>query len=461
MNAIGAARAALAGEEAWLVGGAVRDELLGREVTDADVAVTGDVRAAARRVATACGGAPFPLSDAFGAWRVVGPGRAWHVDLVPLQGGSVDADLAVRDFTFNSMARPLEGGELRDPHGGAADLAARRLRTVSGRALEADPLRCLRAARFAGELGLEVEEATAAAVRAHAPGLAGIAGERVFGELKRLLAAPDPVRGLRIMDRLGVTAVVLPELHALGGVEQNVFHHLDVLEHTYAVVEAVVALERDPAATGLPRHAQALRARFSEPLADDLSRGAALRWAALLHDIAKPRTRAQRPDGRVTFVGHDGEGAEMAAAILRRLRASERLTAYVATLTRHHLSIGFLIHERPLAARAAWRFMTATRPHAADVVALTVADRLATRGRNAEAATAAHLEVARDMLDHVLADAPRPPLLRGDELARALGRSPGPWLGPVLARLEEDRYSGELDTPEAAVERARSLLGDA
>jgi poly(A) polymerase len=461
VSAIAAARAGLAGEEAWLVGGAVRDELLGREVTDADVAVRGDVRATARRVAAACGGSPFALSDAFGAWRVVGPGRAWHVDLVPLHGDSVEADLAVRDFTFNAMARPLEGGALHDPHGGAADLAARRVRAVSERALEADPLRCLRAARLAGELGLEVEEATAAAVRAHAPALAGIAGERVFGELKRLLGAPDPVRGLRIMDGLGVTAVVLPELHALAGVEQNVFHHLDVLEHTYAVVEAAAALEREPAEAGLGRHARALRERFAQPLADDLTRGGALRWAALLHDIAKPRTRAQRPDGRVTFVGHDGEGAEMATAILRRLRASERLAAYVADLTRHHLSIGFLIHERPLGRRAAWRFMAATRPHAADVVALTVADRLATRGRNAEPATAAHLEVARDMLDHVLADAPRPPLVRGDDLARALGRTPGPWLGPVLARLEEDRYAGDLGTPEAAVERARSLLGDA
>jgi poly(A) polymerase len=459
VSALDAARRALAGEEAWLVGGAVRDALLGRgHLTDADVAVRGDARVAARTLAARAGGSPFPLSHAYGAWRVVARDRSWHVDVVPLQGDSIEEDLAQRDFTMNAMAEPLAGGERVDPHGGVADLEARRVRMVSEAALESDPLRCLRAARLACRLGFGVEPGTAAAVRARAGGLSEVAGERVFSELRLLLASEDPVRGLRTMDALGVTAVVIPELAALAGVEQNVFHHLDVLEHTYAVLAAVVELERDPAAAGLERHAPTLRELLAQPLGDELTRGGGLRWAALLHDIAKPATREQGPEGRVTFLGHDALGADVAAGILRRLRASQRLAGYVSTLTRHHLSVGFLVHTRPLDARAAWRFLEATRPYGADVVALTVADRQATRGRNAEPAIAAHVEVAQDMLDHVLADEPRPPLVRGDELARALGRRPGPWLGPVLAQLEEDRYAGELDSAEEAVERARSLL---
>jgi poly(A) polymerase len=453
-------RRVLAGADAWIVGGAVRDALLGRAVTDADVALAGDVRRAARRVARETGGAPFPLSDAFGAWRVVARDHSWQIDLVPLQGDSIESDLALRDFTINAMAEHVAGGPRIDPHGGAGDLAARCVRMVSEPALEADPLRTLRAARIAAELGFEVEPATVAAVRAHAGGLAQVAGERVFGELKRLVGGEDPVRGLRLMAELSVADAVLPELTALGGVEQNIFHHLDVLDHTLAVLDAAVALARDPAAAGLGRHEGAIRELLARPLADDLDRAGGLRWAALLHDIAKPETRGERPDGRVTFIGHDQRGAEVAAAILRRLRASERLANYVAALTRNHLSIGFLVHERPLDRRTAWRFLRATRPYSADVVLLTVADRLATRGRNAEPAIAAHLEVADAMLGHAFADSQRPPLVRGDDLARALGRTPGPWLGELLARIEEDRYAGELSTPEEAVERARSLLGE-
>jgi len=147
------ARDVLAGEEAWVVGGAVRDRLLGRVTDDVDVALSGDPRAAARRIARAAGGASFRLSGEFGAWRAVGPGHAWHIDVVPLRDGDLAADLAARDFTINAMAEPLAGGELVDPHGGRDDLAARRLRMVSARALREDPLRTPRAARRAACAG--------------------------------------------------------------------------------------------------------------------------------------------------------------------------------------------------------------------------------------------------------------------------------------------------------------------
>jgi len=197
------ARAALAEEEAWLVGGAVRDRLLGRETIDVDVALAGDPRRAARRVAKAAGGSAFELSGAFGAWRAVGPDHAWHVDLVPLRDGDVAADLAARDFTINAMAQPLAGGETVDPHGGREDLAARRLRMVSAEALRADPLRTLRAVRLAVELGLEIEPATARAVAAEAPGIERVAPERVFAELKRIVGAPAVRRGLGLMKAHG------------------------------------------------------------------------------------------------------------------------------------------------------------------------------------------------------------------------------------------------------------------
>jgi len=453
------AREVLAGQPAWLVGGAVRDRLLGRDTMDIDVALTGDPREAAVRVARSAGGTPFELSGAFGAWRVTGPGGAWHLDLVRLRDGDIEADLAARDFTINAMAEPLAGGELVDPHAGRADLEARRVRMVSARALEDDPLRTLRAARLAVELVLEVEPETREAVRRHAPGIAGVAPERVFGELKRIVCAEDAVRGLELASELGVAAVVLPELEALRGVDQNVFHHLDVHGHTLAVLGAVAGMQADPSVLG--EHARAVRALLDEPIADELTRGQAMRFAALLHDAAKPATRDIRPDGRVTFIGHDDAGAELARGVLRRLRASERLIDYVAALTRHHLRLGFLVHERPLSRRSIWRYLRATEPYEVDATVFTVADRLATRGRGADEAIAAHVELAREMLGHALAHRAggRPaPLVRGHELAAELGLSPGPRVGELLAALEEARYAGEISTREDAVRLARSLL---
>ena len=458
-----ATRAALAGHEAWLVGGAVRDRLLGRATDDVDVALDADPRDAARAVARATGGAAFRLSGAFGAWRVVGPGHAWHVDLVTLRDGDIRADLAHRDFTINAMAEPLAGGELLDPHGGRADLADRILRMVSGEALADDPLRTLRAVRQAVELDLELEPGTAAEVERRAPGLERVAPERIFGELKRVVAADAVRRGLALMDSHGLTAIVLPELLPLRGVDQSAYHHADVYEHTLETLDAVIALAADPAAAGLGAQAEAVRALLLEPLADELDRGGAMRWAALLHDVAKPSTRVERDDGHVGFPGHDQEGAEVARGVLRRLRASSRLVDYVALLVRMHLRLGFLVHERPLDRRTVWRYLRLTAPHSADVTLLTVADRLATRGRNAAPAIAAHLDVARTMLDAALAEraSPRtPPLVRGDELARALGITPGPELGTLLAQLEEERYAGEIATPEDALRRARELLAE-
>ncbi len=457
-----AARSLFAGREAWIVGGAVRDRLLGRATTDLDLSLPEDPKDAARALARETGGAAFRLSGAFGAWRVVGPDHAWHVDLVVLRDGDIDADLAARDFTVNAMAEPLAGGELLDPHGGRADLAARRLRMVGPDALAADPLRTLRAVRIAVDLELTIEPETATAIGREAPGLERVAAERIFGELKQVLRSPAVRTGLQLMDAHGITAQVLPELLALRGVEQNVFHHLDVHDHTLEVLDQVTAIERDPVATGFEEHAGAVAALLREPLADELTRGEAMRLAALLHDAAKPWTRMQRDDGRVGFPGHDREGAALARTVLRRLRASEKLVDHVAALCLHHLRVGFLVHERPLDRRGVWRYLQATHPYSADVTVFTVADRLATRGKNAEPAISAHVELARELIGPALArraEGASAPLVRGDELARALGIAPSRRLGELLAQLEEDRYAGAISTREDALRRARELAG--
>jgi poly(A) polymerase len=449
----------LGDEPMWLVGGAVRDELLGRPTTDYDLAYAGDVRQLARAVARAEAAHPFALSDAFGAWRVVARDHSWQLDVVPLAGATIEEDLAERDLTINAIARGLPGTEYIDPLGGIEDLRAGRLRMVSPAAFERDPLRAVRLARLSCELEFEIDPATSEAARDSAGAVARVSPERVFAELKLMIASSRAVGALGLLDRLGVTEVVLPELEQLRGVEQSQFHHLDVHEHTRAVLAETVALERDPGPV-FGEHATALTRFLEQPLANELSRGQALRWGALFHDVAKPATRAVGAEGRVTFIGHDAAGAEMAVAALRRLRASERLCDYVAALTRHHLRLGFLIHEMPLTRRAVYRYLKACEPVQVDVTVLSVADRLATRGRGSEEAIDKHLALARDLMGEALRwrrDPPRPPV-RGDELAAAAGVRPGPELGAVLAELEEAAFAGEISTRDEALARGRELL---
>jgi poly(A) polymerase len=457
---VGITRRALGGEGGvWIVGGAVRDAVLGREVTDLDLAVAGDPGRAAKAVAREGDGHAFELSAEFATWRAVARDQGWQIDATALRGETIESDLAARDFTLGAVAVPLAGGEPVDPFGGIADLERGLLRVVGEDSFGADPLRLLRAARLAADLGLEVDPATAARAKLDSARAAEPAGERQLAELRRLVGGPDPLRGVGLLDELGLTAVVLPELEALRGVEQGPNHHLDVFGHTLAVLERTLEVEADLERFAGERAVET-RALLDEPLADEMSRGTALRFGALLHDIGKPATRGER-DGYVTFIGHDGEGAEIVGGVCGRLRASSRLTRHLKALTEHHLRLGFLVHEAPLPPRRVHEYLRATEPVAADVTLLTVADRLSARGSGpfaTEEAIEAHLSLARQMLAAALDwhhGGPPEPLLRGDELAGELGMAEGPELGGLLADLEAAQYAGEVADRQAAIEYLR------
>ena len=435
--------------DGWLVGGAIRDRLLGRPVRDFDIAVAGDPEQAARAKAAEERGPVFPLSEAFGAWRVLSADRTTTFDFAALQGTTIEEDLAQRDFTVNAIAEPLAGGALIDPHGGERDLRDGVLRLVGERAYDADPLRALRLPRFAAELGLRPEPVTERLTREAAPRLSEPSPERVFAELRRLIAADGCVEGIELADRLGVLDAVLPELTALKGVEQSRFHHLDVFDHTIEVLRCLLGLDLDPA----------VRAVLDEPLADQLTRGEALRFGALFHDIGKPATRGERTDGRVTFIGHDAVGEKMVHDIFRRLRASETLRTYVGRLTREHLVLGFLVHDSPLDRRALHAYLRRCEPVEVEVTVLSCADRVATRGEGQDSWIEAHLDLARSVLEAAMRwrkqGPPKLPL-RGDEL----GVDPGPQTGELLRELEAAVYAGEVKDRDQALALVAALRQD-
>jgi len=237
-------RELLAGEDSWVVGGAVRDELLGRPVLDVDVACA-DPRDAANRFARRYGGSVFPLSERHGAWRVVVDGAAETVDFTPV-GEGIDADLATRDFTFNAIAVHVPTGERHDPHGGRTDLEAGVIRAVAEAIFVDDPLRLLRAVRFEDELGFRMDERTEALLRASAALVTEPAGERVLAELERFSPA-----GYRRLDEVGVLAPLGGTLH----------ERLDAFDDPDFRLVVVFGdnLSRLPISNELKRYATALR----------------------------------------------------------------------------------------------------------------------------------------------------------------------------------------------------------
>lgn len=452
----------LDGAEGWMVGGAVRDVALGREVKDLDVAVAGSPEGAARAIAAALGGVAFELSEEFPAWRAKDREDAWQVDVAELRAGTIEADLALRDFTVGAIAVDLGRGEAIDPLGGLDDLEAGVIRACGPRSFSDDPLRLMRAARFVAQFGWEIDPETLELARAGASRAAEPAGERILAELILLIGARDPLAGLGAMDRIGLFESVLPEVGRLRGVVQGPNHHLDVYGHTMEVVEGILRIESDlERFTG--DRADEVSAYLSRPLADGATRATALRLGALLHDCAKPETRSEE-GGFVSFRGHDVLGAEMIEARFRELRASRKLIAYLGGLTRHHLILGFMVTQRPLSRRQVYGYLDRTDPVSIDVTLLTVADRLAARGTASIASqemVAGHMELAAELVGHGLdwdRDGPPKQFVAGNELAAELGIEPGPRLGEVMRELAAARYAGEISDASEAVDHARRFL---
>jgi putative nucleotidyltransferase with HDIG domain len=464
-ESIAVARRALGAEEdAWIVGGAVRNAILGEEVADADLAVpAGREQDAARAIAGESGGVAFALSERHATWRAIESGKGWHVDVTALRAPRIEDDLRQRDFTVNAVAVALAGGEPVDPTGGVSDAERRTLRATAEEALLADPLRLLRAPRIAAAHSLEIDPVTQVMIGSLAPSAADAAGERQLAELRQMIGGPEPMRSLSLMQALGLTPVVLPELAATRGVIQNPNHHLDVHDHTLAVLGEWLSIEADLESFDAAQ-ADRIEEFLAEPLADEMSRGQALRWGALFHDLGKPDTREER-EGTVTFIGHDRVGAELIEGICRRLRTSRALSDHLQGLALHHLRLGFMIWERPLGLERVYDYLRATEPVGADVTLLSVSDRLAARGSGplaSEEMVGAHLDVAREMLAEALAwhaEPPRPPL-SGEELRAELGVEPGPRMGEILERLRAAAFAGEVPDRASAMALARRLASE-
>lgn len=441
------------GGSGWIVGGAVRDVILDRAVVDVDIALAGDAHQAAKRIAREYDAVRFPLSDAFGAWRIKDGRLPFQVDITPLQGGSIEEDLARRDLTINAIAVDLADGAVIDSVGGGADLAAGRLRMAGPDAFRSDPVRIVRLARLACETGFTIDEATRLRARMDAGGLGSTAGERIFDELIRIAKLVDAWRGFEILDDVGGLGVIIPQLEEGRGLEQTPYHHKDVLGHTLEVVRHACEMRADP--TQLFRSAGPAVARvLAQPLADEMTRGDALMFACLFHDMAKPDTYAVTAEGRATFFGHDRVGADLAEQWCRRHKTSNRFRETMSQCVREHLALGFMVHRQPLSLRQIVRYLARTSPADVELIVLSCADRLATNGpRTTPPQIARHLDVARQVTRQMIELAERgtpTPLLDGTEIIAIAELPAGRWTAELVRALREQQIVGVVTTRDQA-----------
>lgn len=461
---------------AFLVGGSVRDFLLGRPIHDIDIVVPRGALTLGRRLADALGGAFYPLDEERDVARVLfsWQGEAFSLDVAALRGPDLEADLRARDFTINAMAMPL--ADLRreaivDSMGGLDDLAVGLLRPVSPHAFRDDPVRVLRAIRFARELHLAAAPGLEQALIADAPLVATIASERVRDEVNRMAALPAFGACLRDMDRLGLLDIVLPELAGLRGLAQPLPHRWDGLEHSLRTVEAVETLAGalSEGARGGPwgefvAAVEPLRGPLADYLAHSVAPGesrlALLKLAAALHDIGKPATRAEEK-GRVRFFNHPQVGAQMAAAALTRLRYSAAAVSLVVGVVREHMWLLSLVRTRSVTRRALYRFHRALGDGAVAAALLFLADVYATQPVDEDPNWPTARAIVQRVLQACLCEphivSPQP-VVGGRDLMAALHLAEGPIIGTLLEAIREAQAEGKVTTRDEALALAKRVM---
>jgi len=445
--------------DAYFVGGIVRDELMERPMRrDIDLAIDGDAIELARAFADTHGGAFYLMDEEHNVARVIL--AETYIDLAQLRG-SLREDLSTRDFTINAMARQLGSRELTDPFHGQKHLETKQICAVSDDVFKNDPVRLLRAIRFAGELNFVIGAHTEKLMQRDAPLLAFASMERARDELYKILALPDPLSALRHMDDLGLLAALLPQVNALKGITQSAPHVYDVFEHTMRVVDELVKIQIDDYnQVANDEFVAEMKAHMAQLVSANRERGTLLRLTALLHDIGKATTRSVADDGKIHFYEHEPRGAEMSEEILRRLRFSNTEIEIIRTVITHHLRPAELARNDSITNRAAYRFFRDTGDAGIDTCILALAD---WRGKAApkidierdakqRATNAILLNRYFNAAETVIAP---PPVIDGNSLMTELKLKPGKHIGELLEAIREAQAAGEVKSQEDALAFAR------
>ena len=459
-----------------IVGGFIRDSLLGCPARDLDLAVKGDAKLFAGELAAQLGATVFALDPDAGMYRLTLQDRVFDQIDVGAYAGTLTDDLLRRDFTADALAVPVNTAKLAnnqltvlDPTGGLGDLAKRELRAVAPGVFESDPARLLRSIRLAAESGFKIVPATEQLIAENAHLASEVAGERTREDLVKLFSLPSAGTVIEYLDRLGLLTAIFPELEPSRGVDQPIEHNWDVLGHQIRTVAALDWVLRRGDWLYAPAEAQAIipfdddvAAYFAASINGGASRLALTRLGALIHDIAKPETKTLAPSGRVRFYGHADRGAETAAGMLTRLRFSQKEIKFVTAMIEAHMRPTQMSPDSSgPTPKAVYRFLRDTGEAATATLYLSLADHLAARGPTLVLDNfREHVTIVAYVLAERTRQREKTPkrLIDGNELQLRFNLKPGPDMGRILETVAEAQATGEVNNKEEALALTRRLI---
>lgn len=473
-------------QEIYLVGGAVRDFLLLRETHDLDFVVPANGIKTARQVAKAMKGAFFVLDEKTDTGRVILTQNNLTrevLDFASYRKNGLEADLSARDFSINALAYNLRTKEFTDPVGGVKDLRSGVIRACSASTFKDDPVRILRAVRFAAAFGYSIHKETRTRMKQSIDLLTQPSPERIRDELFKILDGPKPSSVIRALDLLGGLPYLFPELLPLKGVEQPVPHVLDAWEHTLKAVDHLEAINRvmdlqynidlaNDLMSGLlsmklGRYRQNYMEHFEKSPAAERSRRALLFFAVLYHDVGKSATVTK--DGeRIQFLGHEKMGSSIAVGRAIKLRMSNSEMDYLKVVVQNHMRIiqhiNYYEREGKIPTRrAVYRFFRDTSEIGVDICFLALADLRATyENEMTQSMWTTALDVVRIFLENWWEKREQsitpPPLVDGNDLLDIFHLEPGPVIGKLLEAIKEAQAVGEIQTRDDALKLAEKWL---
>jgi poly(A) polymerase len=464
-------------EKVYLVGGAIRDLLLKRSLgKDFDFAVAGEVESLVKEVAQEIGGHGFPLDEAFGTWRVIlkRKKKRTELDFSAIQGKDIIEDLRQRDFTVNSLAIGLQDLALPgnpcliDPLDGLGDLKRRILRTNSEQSLHRDPLRMLRAFRFASTLKFSVEEETLKMILRNRELIRRSAGERTRAEFFMALGEEGAGSFLRKLYQAGLLGEIFPEVQGWENLDLGTGRSLSLLDHALGTVEAGEFILTHLADL-FPSGFDFLKNHFSQNEEEGISREALFKFVAFFHDSGKAATASRDEEsGAPRFLDHDQEGQKINIAIARRLKVSRRTIRIISELTRQHMRIQGLTKALELTNRAKYRFFQDLGREGIDLALLAFSNAMASSpspfrwpfppGMSEE--TKKIKEITEVLLRYYFeefARRPGKPLLTGKQIMESLGIPQGELVGWLLNKLREAEISGQVRTRREALQFLKNI----
>ena len=441
--------------DGYLVGGSVRDALLGKSFVDRDIAIKG-AEEFAKKLAKKFNATFVVLDPEYKIYRLVLEDKINYLDISEIQGGknaTIENDLARRDFTMNAIAINLSSGEIIDPFAGKSDIENKIIKHIKDANFEEDPLRILRAFRFASTTGFELSEEVKTCINKYKHLLFNPAKERINYELMKLFGGKCS-KVLLEMDEFGILEELFPYVKEMKKVPPNTHHHLDLFHH---VVETVRNIEELYENAVLEEKEHLDTVDFG-----GFPRINHLKLAGFLHDIGKFSTWTIEDSGRHRFIKHDDVGAKMCVPILRDLKFSKKQIDYISTMIKYHIYPSNVIVAPDLSEKVMMRYVRKMETNVIDNIYLAKADRLSARG---EAITDEIVKENLDGLDKLLCFylekrenlKPLPKLLDGLEIMEIKGIKQSPELGKIINALKEAQINGDITSKEEAIDFVKAF----